>query len=245
MFSNDRLVILDADGTTIDAFSAIDRTFAHHGMDIGPLARFQKRRNMFKYLGGIKEFPRNLRKQIAGRKRSQLINTLTEVYREEAPLYAGIAALIQRLTDQSDVRVGVVTRNITREPLLTLERLFLRQGLDPRRFDFLVHLPLRDDKLTAFRAVRARFSVNPARAYCCGDEAMDYLAAVGAGMYPFMVSYGFEDFDRLTARHGIPSEVIARTPVELSGRVLHALGLAPTQPLLLSSPGSDDAPSRA
>lgn len=56
MFSHDRLVILDADGTTVDAFSAIDRTFARHDMDIGPLARFQKRRNVFKYLGDSGSF---------------------------------------------------------------------------------------------------------------------------------------------------------------------------------------------
>ena len=96
MFSHDRLVILDADGTTVDAFSAIDRTFARHDMDIGPLARFQKRRNVFKYLGGFKEFPRNLRKQLAGQKRSRLIATLTQVYREEARLYEGMAALMDR-----------------------------------------------------------------------------------------------------------------------------------------------------
>jgi phosphoglycolate phosphatase len=227
MYSSDRLVILDADGTTIDAFSAIERTFAHHGMAIGPLARFQKRRNMFKYLGGLKEFPRNLRKQLAGRKRSQLIDTLTGVYREEAVLYPGIDTLLRRLADRPDLRVGVVTRNITREPLLTLERLFRRQGFDPRRFDFFVHLPLREGKLTAFRELRARFAVNPARAYACGDEAKDYLAAVGSGMYPFMVSYGFEDFDRLTSRHGIPAEVIADTPAELCTRVLNALDLGP------------------
>ncbi len=236
MYSNERLVILDADGTTIDAFSAIDQTFAHHGMAIGPLARFQKRRNLFKYLGGIKEFPRNLRKQIAGRKRSLLIDTLTEVYREEASLYPGMEVLMQRLTDQPDLCVGIVTRNITREPLLTLERLFRRQGFDPRRFDFLVHLPLREDKLTAFRQVRDQFAINPARAYACGDEAKDYLAAVGSGMHPFMVSYGFEDFDRLTVRHGVPAEVIARSPAELSNRVLHALGLASTR--ILALPGT-------
>jgi phosphoglycolate phosphatase len=227
MYSTDRLVILDADGTTIDAFSAIDRTFAHHGMDIGPLSRFQKRRNVFKYLGGIKEFPRNLRKQIAGRKRSQLIDTLTEVYREEATLYAGIDALIARLSQASGVRLGVVTRNITRQPVETLERLFRRQGFDPDRFDFLVHLPLSEYKLDAFREIRLRFAINPARAYACGDEAKDYQAAVGVGMHPFVVSYGFEDFERLTVRHGIPPEVISRTPAELCDRVLHALDLGP------------------
>lgn len=225
MYTDERLIILDADGTTIDAFAAIDRTFAHHGMDIGPLSRFQKRRNLFKYLGGLKELPRNLRKQITGEKRSRLVATLTEVYREEATLYEGIEPLLRRLTEEPALRVGIVTRNITRDPLETLERLFRRVGIDPAHFDFLVHLPLREDKLPAFRALRARFGVNPARAFACGDEARDYLAAVHSGMHPFIVSYGFEDFDRLTQKQGVPVELISRTPAELAHRVLHGLGL--------------------
>lgn len=227
MYCNDRLVILDADGTTIDAFGAIDRTFSRHGMDIGPLERFQKRRNLFKYLGGIKEFPTNLRKQVAGTRRSRLIDTLTEVYREEAALYPGIAPLLRCLTEQPDVRVGIVTRNITREPAQTLAHLFRRHGCDPQRFDFLVHLPLRESKLPAFRILREGFAVNPARACACGDEGGDYLAAIQCGIYPFMVSYGFEDQDRLRIKHGVPAEVIAGTPQELTHRVLHALGLPP------------------
>lgn len=226
MYSNDRLVILDADGTTVDAFAAIDRTFALHGMDIGPLERFQKRRNLFKYLGGLKEFPRNLRKQLAGQKRSRLVATLTQVYREEGRLYAGMAELMDRLAGQPGLRVGIVTRNITENPIDTLETLFRRAGFDPARLDFLVHLPLAQDKLDAFREIRARFSVNPACAFACGDEAKDYRAAVGSGIHPFMVSYGFEDFERLNVRHGIPDEVIARSPEELGARVLHALQLA-------------------
>ena len=228
MYSNDRLVILDADGTTVDAFSAIDRTFAVHGMDIGPLVRIQKRRHVFKYLGGIKEFPRNLRKQIARQKRSRLIATLTEVYRDEARLYDGMAGLLERLAGRPGVRVGIVTRNITREPVETLAALFQREGFDPARFDFLVPLPLAQNKLDAFRILRDRFAVNPALALACGDEATDYQGAVGAGIQPFMVSYGFEDFERLTVRHGIPPEVISRSPTELAARILHTLGLEPT-----------------
>ena len=227
MFSHDRLVILDADGTTVDAFHAIDQTFARHDMEIGPLVRFQKRRNVFKYLGGLKEFPHNLRKQLAGQKRSRLIATLTEVYREEARLFDGMAALMDRLADESGLRVGVVTRNITEHPVETLERLYRREGFDPARLAFLVHLPLSADKRDTFREIRAHFTINPARAYACGDEAKDYQAAVGSGIQPFMVSYGFEDFERLTVGHGIPEEVISRSPEELEARVLHALGLAP------------------
>ncbi len=41
--SNKRLIILDADGTTIDAYQAIDKAFSLHGMALGDQERFQKR----------------------------------------------------------------------------------------------------------------------------------------------------------------------------------------------------------
>lgn len=225
MFTNERLVILDADGTTIDAFRAIEKTFAHLGMDIGPLARFQKRRNLFKYIGGFKEMPQNLRRQIGPGRRSKLIETLTEVYREEACMFDGIEGLVHRLAAADDVRVGIVTRNITNEPLVTLTKLFERHGIEPDLLDFLVHLPLSEDKLGYFRQTRERFSINPACAFACGDEAKDFRAAINSGMHPFMVSYGFEDFERLHGKHEIPVEVISRSPDELAWRVSHALQL--------------------
>ena len=55
MYSNsERLIIFDLDGTIIDAYSAIDQAFSIHGMELGDLERFQKRHNLFKYLGGLK-----------------------------------------------------------------------------------------------------------------------------------------------------------------------------------------------
>lgn len=224
MYTSDkRLVILDADGTTIDAYSAIDKAFSLHGMTLGDEERFQKRRHLFKYLGGLKEFPSNLRKQISKHKRKLLIGTLTEVYREEASLYPGIATLIQTLIDAPDVIIGMVTRNITNEPKETLRILFERHGVDTGAFDFLVHIPLSDEKTSHFKTVRKEFDVNPARSYICGDEHKDYLAGLGAGMHPFIVSYGFEDFRRLTEKFAVPEDVISRSPEELSMRLLHAL----------------------
>ena len=98
-------------------------------------------------------------------------------------------------------------------------------GIEPDLLDFLVHLPLNESKLAYFRQTRERFSINPACCFACGDEAKDYRAAVSAGMHPFMVSYGFEDFERLHEKHEIPAEVISRSPDELAWRVLHALNL--------------------
>jgi phosphoglycolate phosphatase len=225
--SNKRLIILDADGTTIDAYSAIEKAFSQHGMALGDEASFQKRHHLFKYLGGIKQFPVNLKKNIRKKNRKQIVSTLTEVYRTQAQLYPGIAELIQSLISAPDIVLGLVTRNITIEPLETLHQLFLRHGIDTGDLDFFVHVPLSEEKTTQFRLERQRFEINPARAYICGDGHKDFLAAINTGMHPFMVSYGFEDHLRLTGKFDIPEDIISRTPQELCQRVRHALALDP------------------
>jgi phosphoglycolate phosphatase len=227
MYSGKRLIILDADGTTIDAYSAIEATFSRHGMALGDEERFQKRRRLFKYLGGLREFPGNLKKQAGKKSRKQLISTLTEIYREEAKLYPGVAPLINALINAPDVVVGLVTRNLSNEPEKTLKQLFHRHGIDIDALDFLTHVPLRHEKTSAFREIRERFDINPALAYVCGDEHKDFLAATASGMHPFMVSYGFEDYKRLIKKFDVPEEIISRTPEELCARVSHALQLQP------------------
>jgi phosphoglycolate phosphatase len=225
MFSVNRLIVLDADGTTVDAFSAINQTFAAHNMDIGDIERFQNRRHIFKYLGGLRELPKNLRHQLKGRKLSALIATLTEIYREQASLYDGIGGLINQLLAEPNIRVGVISRNITLDPEETLQQLYRRNGVEVDAFDFFLHLPLRERKDVAFRAIRDSFEVNPARSFASGDEKRDFLDATSSGMHPFMVSYGFESHDRLTRKIGIPEELISRHPHELKQRILHAFDL--------------------
>ncbi len=223
--NRERLVILDADGTTVDAFHAIEQTFQRHGMAIGDLGRFQKRRKLLKYLGGLREFPTNLRRQFGKQSRKRLLATLTEVYRHEAALYPGIATLLRALLAAPDIRVGLVTRNVTVEPEETLKCLFRRHDIDIGDFDYVACIPLREDKTGHLKRVREFFEVNPARAYACGDEYSDYLAATGAGMHPFVVAYGFEDSARLTKDFGVPRELISTSPAEFSDRLLHALDL--------------------
>lgn len=225
MYGNrDRLVIFDADGTLIDAFHAIEAAFAHHEMDIGDLERFQQRRKLFKYLGGLREFPKNLRKQFGKQSRKQLIQTLTEIYREDTRLYPGMSELLRLLIDTPYVRVGIVTRNITLEPAETMRQLLRRHDIDFDALDFAGCIPLREDKLKQFRSIRETFDVNPALGFACGDEHRDYTAAVGAGLHPFIVSYGFENMRRLRD-DAVPEEVIATTPQALAERLCHALGL--------------------
>ena len=157
--------------------------------------------------------------------KKEISETLTDVYRDEAQLYPGIAALIQRLIAAPDVVVGIVTRNITNEPIATLSQLFLRHGIDVNQLDFMQHIPVQQNKITTFKELRNYYGINPALSYICGDEHKDYAAAQAAGMHPFMVSYGFEDHQRLTEKFSIPDELIARSPGELCARISHALQL--------------------
>ena len=223
--SRDRLVIFDADGTLIDSFHAVELSFARHGMDIGDLKRFQRRRKLLKYLGGLREFPKNLRRQLDKDNRKRLKHTLTDIYRAEAQLFPGAAVLLQRLLDQPDIRVGIISRNVTVEPEETLRVVLERHGIVADQLDFIHCIPLGDEKTPQFRAVRERFGINPARAFACGDEYRDYAAAIETGMHPLIASYGFEDHARLTDDYNVPAEVIARTPEELVARLRHALDL--------------------
>lgn len=223
--NRDQLVIFDADGTTVDAFRAIEQSFLRHGMAIGDLERFQKRRKLFKYLGGLREFPNNLRRQFGRQSRKRLLATLTDFYRDEASLYPGIPALLQTLIATPQVRIGMVTRNVTIDPKETLRRLFARHEVDIDAFDHFACIPLRGDKTASFRDARVRLGINPARSYACGDEYSDYVAAIGAGMYPFIVAYGAEDRSRLRETHGVPEDFIHASPAEFADKLLHTLGL--------------------
>ncbi len=227
--NSERLIVFDVDGTIVDAYSAIVETFSRHGMELGDLERFQKRHNLFKYLGGIKDFPFNLRKQLGKRSRKNILSTLTEVYRDDAKLYPGMACLISTLVAAPGIRVGLVTRNITNEPMLTIRKLLSRHEIDLDAFDVAVHVPLREEKTIALRSARKHFDINPARSYACGDEHKDFTSAMAAGMHPFIGSYGFEDYDRLTNKFKVPEDVISRTPEGLSIRVLHALDIEPVE----------------
>jgi phosphoglycolate phosphatase len=140
-----------------------------------------------------------------------------------------MACLVRTLIATPGIRVGLVTRNITSEPMLTIRKVLFRHEIDLDAFDFAVHVPLREDKTTALKSARRSLDINPARSYACGDEHKDFTSAIAAGMHPFIGSYGFEDYARLTKKFKVPEDVISRTPQDLSTRVLHALDIEPVE----------------
>ncbi len=150
------------------------------------------------------------------------------MYRDEASMYPGFPELLRDLIDAPHIRVGVVTRNVTHEPAETLARLFARHDLDVGQLDFFHCLSLTQNKASYFKFERDERDINPARAYVCGDEHKDYTAAVESGMHPFIASYGFESFTRLTGKFGIPAVLISPTPQAMGARLRHALDLAPS-----------------
>jgi phosphoglycolate phosphatase len=173
----------------------------------------------------LREFPKNLRRQLTKESRKQLKRTLTEIYRSEVCIFPAMASLLQSLLDRDDIRVGIVSRNVTLEPEETLQQVLLRHGIDSDRLDFLSCISLGEEKAPHFRAHRDRLGINPSRAFACGDEHRDYAAAIAAGMHPFVVSYGFEDHGRLVDGFSIPAEIVSRTPGELVARICHTLDL--------------------
>lgn len=226
MYRNrDRLVIFDADGTLIDAFHVVGQAFADNGMDLGDLERFQRRRKLLKYVGGLREFPKNLRRQIGKERRKLLKESLTELYRTEANMFPGVVALLGQLISATDVRVGIVSRNVTIEPEISVGSVLARHGIDPERLDFLRCIPLGESKAATFDDLREHFGINPLRAIVCGDEYKDYASARSAGMNSLIVSYGFESHARLVDDYDIPPGLVAQTPGEMIARLCHALDL--------------------
>ena len=99
-----------------------------------------------------------------------------------------------QITDRSagdwpEIVVGLVTRNITNAPLETLRQLFARHDIDVAALDFFDHVPLSEGKTAQFRVIRERFNINPARAFICGDEYKDYLAAISTGRHASIHSF--------------------------------------------------------
>ena len=52
------------------------------------------------------------------------------------------------------IRVGLVIRNISNEPMLTIRKVLSRHDIDLDAFNFAVHVPLEEEKTSAFVLAR-------------------------------------------------------------------------------------------
>ena len=119
MANKDTLIVLDFDGFLINSYKLLQITFEHFGLDIGDEDRFKHRRKFLKYLGGGKEFLGNLVSYSLPKKK-KIRQLLTEIYQEEGRLYREFVPLINRMVETPAMHVGIISRNFTHTPGLTI-----------------------------------------------------------------------------------------------------------------------------
>ena len=132
----DVLIALDFDGLLINSYKLLERTFLEYNLDLGEEERFKNRRKFLKYLGGGKEWIPNLVKFTLPRKR-HLIENLTEKYREEGVVYKEFIPFLNSCIQNQSTHVGVISRNFTMEPGITIRKVLRNSEIDEKNLDFV------------------------------------------------------------------------------------------------------------
>jgi len=203
-------VALDFDGFLVDSYELIRATFEQFGLDVGDSERFRNRRKFLKYVGGGKEFLRNLVRSTLPRKK-QFRDALTERYLESGRVFGEFRGLVDEMIDDPRLHVGILSRNFARNPGTTIRAVLRSSGIDDSGLDFVIPIPVGANKRSVLEAMRS----SSHRASILGaDEIGDYEAAVGLGYDVVMGSYGFDKAERLIDRGGVPAEVIHATPAD-------------------------------
>ena len=213
------LVVLDFDGFLVNSFALLRSTFERFGLDLGDEARFQDRRKFLKYTGGGKEFVFNLVSYSLPRKRAFRLE-LTEEYEHAGRVYPEFVPLINRLIEDPRIQVGVVSRNFTLQPGLTIRSVLRNSGVLEHDLDFVIPIPIGADKDEVLRGMRS------SRHGLCllgADEIGDFNAAERTGYTSVIGSYGFDQRKRLISKGGVPESILADDPaaaVELLTKTL-------------------------
>ena len=206
-----QLVVLDFDGFMIDSYGLLKQTFAAFGLDVGDQERFKNRRKFLKYFGGGRELLGNLVSVSLPRKR-RVRQVLTEAYMESGRVYAPFVPLINDLAARADTSLGLVSRNYTLRPGLTLRTVLRNSGIEDSALDFVIPIPAgsrKDNVLEGMRSSRHR------HALLGGDEIGDYRAAEATGYQAVIASYGFDTHKRLVEKGKVPEAVIFDSPETL------------------------------
>lgn len=214
--SKDLLVVLDFDGFLINSYKLLKITFEHFGLDVGDEERFRHRRKFLKYIGGGKEFIKNLA-NYALPKKKKIRQVLTEVYQENGRIFPEFVPLVNELIEHPRIHVGIISRNFTLNPGVTIRTVLRNSNVAEEQLDFLIPVAAGVKKNAVLEGMK---SSRYRRCLFGADELGDYSAAVDAGYAPIvMASYGFDKKQRLLDIGKIPVADIFDTPGELVTRI--------------------------
>jgi phosphoglycolate phosphatase len=213
------LAVLDFDGLMIDSYRMLKTTFAEFDLDLGDVERFQHRRKFLKYLGGGKEFLGNLVSYTLPKKQ-KIRKKLTEIYMEEGTIYAQFADLLNGMIESPDCHVGIISRNFTHNPGLTIRQVLRNSDVNEADLDFVIPVPVGVKKHEVLEAMNSSRYLTTLFA---ADEIGDFRAASETGYDTIvMASYGFDNRERLIKQGGVAPELICDSVQEISAR-LHRL----------------------
>ena len=201
--------MLDFDGFLVNSYNLLKQSFEHFGLDVGDEDRFRHRRKFLKYLGGGKEFVGNF-VNIALPPQKKVRVHLTGTYQENGRVFPEFVPLLNHMIASPRYHVGIVSRNFTYTPGLTIRRVLANSDVNEKDIDFIVPIPVgakKKDVLQAMQSTRYRQSIFGA------DEVSDYNAATESGYEDIiMASYGFDSKKRLLEKGHIDRELIFDSP---------------------------------
>lgn len=212
----DILVVLDFDGFLINSYKLLQITFNEFGLDIGDEDRFRHRRKFLKYLGGGKEFMRNLVTYSLPKKK-KIRKTLTEIYLAEGHIYQEFVPVLNKMIDTPGIHVGIISRNFTHNPGKTIRRVLRNSHINEENLDFVIPVDTgtkKHDVLEGMKSTRYRKCIFGA------DEIGDYKAAIETGYnYVLIASYGFDNRKRLINDGQVPENNIYDSPIIIADRL--------------------------
>lgn len=210
------LAVFDFDGFMIDSYRMLKMTFAEFGLDLGDAERFRHRRKFLKYLGGGKEFLGNLVSYTLPKKQ-KIRKKLTDAYMEQGRIYPQFTVVLNQMIENPDCHVGIISRNFTHNPGLTIRRVLRNSNVNEADLDFVIPVPIGTKKHEVLEAMNSsRYTDTLFGA----DEIGDYRAASDTGYETIiMASYGFDNRERLIRQGGVPPELIGDSTQEIIARI--------------------------
>ncbi len=206
------LLVLDFDGFLINSYAIIRDTMQTFGLDVGDEERFKNRRKFLKYFGGGKELLSNM-VGITLPKTRKLRDALTQCYRESGRIYPELKEILNTAIANPHIHCGILSRNYTLEPGLTMRHVLRHSGVNESDLDFVIPIPIglkKTDVLAGMCATRYFESLLGA------DEIGDYRAGHAAGYECLIGCYGFDTRERLLTHGEVPANCLYDSPAHLA-----------------------------